>query len=427
MPALLQNASVVELTGTVLFFVAILHTFSVKRFQHLAKGYPEGSVGENFFHLLGEVEVVFGIWAALLLAFLVVHSGTQPAIDYLESRNFTEPAFVFVIMVICSTRPILRISGAAIDLVARLLPFPRGMAFYVSALVLGPLLGSFITEPAAMTVTAFLLLERIYSRTNSLQLKYATIGLLFVNVSIGGTLTPYAAPPVLMVAKTWGWDLSFMAGHFGWRAAIAILVSTLLVALRFRRELEAIHRPRAASRDGAIPAWVGILHLIFLVFVVLTAHHMSVFVGLFLFFLGMVNVTREYQDQTRLREGLLVAFFLGGLVILGGVQRWWLEPLLTGMSSTMLFFGSTALTAVTDNAALTYLGAQVPDLGELAKYALVAGAVSGGGLTVIANAPNPAGYGILNASFGDEGISPLRLLLAALPPTVIAMICFWAI
>ena len=166
------------------------------------------------------------------------------------------------------------------------------------------------------------------------------------------------------------------------------------------------------------------LHLVFLVFVVLSAHHMSVFIGFFLFFLGMVNVTQEYQDQVRLREGLLVAFFLGGLVILGGVQRWWLEPLLTGMSSTMLYFGSTALTAVTDNAALTYLGSQVPDLGELAKYALVAGAVSGGGLTVIANAPNPAGQAILGKYFRD-GISPLALLAGALAPTVIVAACFW--
>ncbi len=66
----------------------------------------------------------------------------------------------------------------------------------------------------------------------------------------------------------------------------------------------------------------------------------------------------------------------------------------------------------------------IPD--EL-KYALVAGAVAGGGLTVIANAPNPAGVGILQDAkvFEKEGISPLGLLLGALPPTVMAIVFFW--
>jgi len=217
-----------------------------------------------------------------------------------------------------------------------------------------------------------------------------------------------------------------MTSHFGWRAVIAILVSTVIVAVRFRSELTAIHPPRGGHPDP-IPAWVTLLHLVFLALIVLSSHHMAVFFGFFLFFLGVVNVTREYQDQLRLREGLLVAFFLGGLVVLGGVQRWWLEPLLSSMSASALYFGSTALTAVTDNAALTYLGAQVPGLSDLSKYALVAGAVTGGGLTVIANAPNPAGYGILNPTFGDEGISPLRLFLAALPPTIVAIISYWLI
>jgi hypothetical protein len=423
---LLQSASAGEVMGTATFFLAILHTFSVKQFQHLAKGYPEGSAGESIFQLLGEVEVVFGLWAAILLGFLALSQSSSEAIHYLEARNFTEPVFVFVILVVCATRPVLRAAGAFIDLAARAVPLPKTPSFFVSALVIGPLLGGFITEPAAMTVTALLLFERIFTKTDSLKLKYATLGLLFVNVSIGGTLTPYAAPPVLMVASKWGWDLSFMASTFGWRAALAILVSTVLVALRFRTELTSIDPPRDGHHDP-IPFWVSLLHLLFLALVVLSSHHMAVFVGLFLFFLGVVSVTREYQDQLRLREGLLVGFFLGGLVVLGGVQQWWLEPLLSRMSATMLYFGSTALTAVTDNAALTYLGAQVPGLSDLSKYALVAGAVTGGGLTVIANAPNPAGYGILNPAFGDEGISPLRLFLAALPPTVIAIICFWVI
>lgn len=414
-----------DLVATVCFGCAILHTFLVKRFQHLAHMYPDGSVGENFFHLLGEVEVVFGLWAGIFLIYMSFSSGVESAVEYLESRNFTEPAFVFVIMVLCSTRPILELAGRLIEVSSRILPLPRPIAFYVTALIMGPLLGSFITEPAAMTVTALILLDRFYRKELSTPLKYATLGLLFVNVSIGGTLTPYAAPPVLMVAGSWGWDLQFMLSHFGWKGALSCVISTAIVAFRFRRELAQLPWIDGSTVSEPLPSWVTIAHLVFLGLIVSSSHHMPVFIGLFLFFLGLVTVTKEYQRQLSLREGLLVAFFLGGLVVLGGMQRWWLEPVLTQLTALPLYLGAIGLTAFTDNAALTYLGSQVPGISDFSKYALVAGAVVGGGLTVIANAPNPAGYGILNGSFGKEGISPLGLFAAALPPTVIAGLIFW--
>jgi predicted cation transporter len=162
-----------------------------------------------------------------------------------------------------------------------------------------------------------------------------------------------------------------------------------------------------------------------LIGIVSSAHHLIVFGGLFLLFLGVVSVTREFQTELRLREGLLVSFFLGGLVVLGGPQQWWLQFILSKLSSLQLYFGAIGLTAVADNSALTYLGSLVPNLEVASRYTLVAGAVVGGGLTVIANAPNPAGFGILNESFGKDGISPLGLFLWALPPTIIATICFW--
>jgi len=149
----------------------------------------------------------------------------------------------------------------------------------------------------------------------------------------------------------------------------------------------------------------------------------------FMLFLGLVTATREHQDNLKLREGLLVGFFLAGLVTLGSLQSWWLQPLIAGMDGVTLFLGATGLTAITDNAALTYLGSLVESITPDLKYALVAGAVTGGGLTVIANAPNPAGVGILqnSAAFRGEGISPLGLFLGALGPTLVALLCFWFI
>ena len=414
-----------EIFATICFGLALLHTFSVKRFQYLAHQYPNGSVGENFFHLLGEIEVVFGIWALIFIGYIGFTNGTKAAIEYLEMQNFTEPIFVFVIMAVCSTRPILEIAYLIIGFVSKVIPLKGQIPFYFACLTVGPLLGSFITEPAAMTVTALILLERFYKNSTTEKLKYATLGLLFVNISIGGTLTPYAAPPVLMVASKWNWDLMFMLTNFGWKAIIAVLCSTSIITFKFRKELGQIKPNKLTKTSLKIPLWVSVVHLVFLSTIVLTSHHTVAFVGIFLFFLGLTAVTKEYQDEVKLRDGLLVGFFLAGLVILGGPQRWWLEPILSKLDVLPLYLGGMTLTAITDNAALTYLGSQVPSLSEAARYALVAGSVVGGGLTVIANAPNPAGYGILNSSIGKEGISPLQLFISAVPPTIVSAICFW--
>jgi predicted cation transporter len=167
-----------------------------------------------------------------------------------------------------------------------------------------------------------------------------------------------------------------------------------------------------------------LMHVLFLIGIVTFAHHPAVFLGLFMFFLGFTAAYERYQSPLILREGLLVAFFLAGLVVLGGMQRWWLEPALLSMNAQAVFFGATALTAITDNAALTYLGSLVPGLSEGFKYALVAGAVTGGGLTIIANAPNPAGATILKSGFDEGAIDAGKLFLAALAPTLVAMLAF---
>ncbi|MBL7716505.1 MAG: putative Na+/H+ antiporter [Bdellovibrionales bacterium] len=428
-----QSLRTTDAVASICFLTAIIHTFSVSYFQSVARRYRSGSVAENLFHLLGEVEVVFGLWAFVFVGFLMFSGGTGYAIQYLETRNFTEPAFVFVILVMCATRPVLEVAQQVIESVAAMIPskiLGRSSAFYFTALSVGPILGSFITEPAAMAVTALILRDRIYSQSISDRLKYVTLALLFVNVSIGGTLMPFAAPPVLMVAQKWGWDIPFMLTHFGWKAACAILIQTGIATYWMRNELSGLSIRNADSKKGTCPVWVKLSYLAFLAATVAFSHHMVVFIAVFLFFLGLVSVTQEYQakgqdGQLKLREGLLVSFFLGGLVVLGGPQRWWLEPLLTRLDSLALFLGATGLTGVTDNAALTYLGAQVPGLSDASKYALVAGAVTGGGLTVIANAPNPAGFGILNASFGKDGINPAKLFAYALPPTLIAAASFW--
>ncbi|MDN4057232.1 putative Na+/H+ antiporter [Massilia sp. YIM B02769] len=404
-----------QLVGAILFACALIHTFSAKGFEMLAHRHPRHA------GLLGEVEVVFGFWAMVLIVAMALIGGPGTAVDYAESRQFTEPLFVFVVMVIAASRPILDAVRALLRALARFAPLRTEVALAWLGLALVPLAGSLITEPAAMTLAALMLAPQVFRPGIPEGLKYGALGVLFVNVSIGGTLTAYAAPPVLMVASTWGWDSAYMFLHLGWRAAVAVLVNATVITLLLRRYLAPV---ATTDEQKTVPLKVSAIHLAFLAAVVLLAHHPVFFLGLFMLFLGFTQAYQRYQDPLILKEGLLVGFFLAGLVVLGGMQQWWLQPVVSSLGPTALFFGALGLTAITDNAALTYLGSLIAGLSEHAQYMLVAGAVAGGGLTVIANAPNPAGAALLKHGFADESIGALGLLGGALGPTAVAALLF---
>jgi hypothetical protein len=537
-----------NLLGTVLFVLAIAHTFLTRRFRTLshrteyahekkiaAGEAPRNSVSHaaRLFHFLGEVEVVFGLWCVPLLVSIILSFGWPTAVEYITHKvNYTEPMFVVVIMTLASTRPVLKLSEASMARVAQLFGGTLA-AWWLTILTLGPLLGSLITEPAAMTICALLLVRKFYELDPSPRLKYATLGLLFVNVSVGGTLTHFAAPPILMVAEPWGWGTSHMLLHFGWKAALGITVANALYWFLFRTDLGVLqktfevraleeevlwrHFPREEGeraidalalemeaervamdqemggqverfaadikqrlweevekdmagykadpevvrrafehrfeqiklsrlqkefpwllpkeerapfvdpdwdeREDDVPVWVMLAHLGFMAWTIVNAHHPVLFVSGLLFFLGFASVTADYQNRIDLKAPLLVGFFLGGLVTLGGLQGWWIAPVLGSLSPLPLAMVSTLLTAFNDNAAITFLSTLIPDFTDALKYAVVAGAVAGGGLTVIANAPNPAGQAILNKHF-DDGIAPAGLLKAAFVPTVIMFLAF---
>ncbi|MEM9727397.1 MAG: putative Na+/H+ antiporter [Myxococcota bacterium] len=537
-----------NLVGTLLFVLAIAHTFLTARFrtashrmahahdEKIAAGEaPRNSISHSarFFHFLGEVEVVFGLWCVPLLWVIVFMFDWSTAVGYVAHNvNYTEAMFVVVIMTLASTRPILRLSETVMSGIARLFGGTL-TAWWLTILTLGPLLGSLITEPATMTICALLLARKVYDLEPSRPLKYATLGLLFVNISVGGTLTHFAAPPVLMVAEPWGWGLSHMLLHFGWKAALGIAISNGLYWFLFRDELHRLqdafhvrvveegvlqeHFPREYAeraleqtativetnrdalgveinsrieaftvevrerlwqevqqdcsktnvdpgilrrafdrrfeeiklarfreeyphmlprserapfldpawddREDPVPPWVVIAHVVFMVWTIVNSHNPVLFVAGVLFFLGFASVTADYQNRIDLKAPLLVGFFLGGLVTLGGLQGWWIEPVLGSLEPFPLALVSTGLTAFNDNAAITYLATLVPSFTEPLEYAVVAGAVTGGGLTVIANAPNPAGQSILNRYF-DNGIAPIGLLKAAVGPTVVMFIVF---
>jgi hypothetical protein len=445
-----------NLAATIIFLLAIIHTFAAGYFNKLAHKYehlhdeelkkrgprdaehpdgvPEVSFLGTLFHFLGEIEAIFGLWVvALAGAAIYFHSWLDFELYLSNDRVFVEPIFVVIIMAIAASRPVLR---AAEGLMAKAASLGKGTpsAWWLSVLIIAPVLGSFITEPAAMTIGALLLAKKFYRYNPSNLLAHATIGLLFVNISIGGTLTNFAAPPVLMVASVWEWSTPYMFEHFGWKALISIVISSTLYYLFFRKALKRVEHLASGTEDGQggaawqeretpIPLWVTCVHLGFLGWTVYTAHFPVLFVGGFLFFLAFIIATRHHQNEVSLRSPILVGFFLAALVIHGGCQAWWIAPVIMYLGDQTLMLGATILTAFNDNAAITYLAAQVEGISNTAKYAVVAGAVTGGGLTVIANAPNPAGQSILSRHF-KNGISPLGLFLGALAPTIIAYLCF---
>jgi Na+/H+ antiporter NhaD/arsenite permease-like protein len=439
-----------NLVATLLFGLAIVHTFLAPKFrawahavetaharrrqraprdlssEHEEQPQEEVSFAGQMLHFLGEVEAVFGAWAVVLFAAIAVAKGWGRAVHYIgEQVNFTEAMFVVVIMALASTRPVLMFAERCLRGLAGL-GGGTVAAWWLALLIVAPLLGSFITEPAAMTIAALLLARQFYVLRPSPRFAYATLGLLFVNVSVGGTLTHFAAPPVLMVAAPWRWNTAYMLAHFGWKAVAGIVVATLLYYVAFRREFARLDaerksrevRPAEQARAArrVVPGWITAVQLGFVALTVFFAHDPALFVGTFLFFLAFAQATAHHQSRLDLRGPLLVGFFLAGLVIHGGLQGWWIEPVLRGLGATPLFAGATLLTAVNDNAAITYLATLVPGFTEQLKYAVVAGAVTGGGLTVIANAPNPAGQAILGRFF-PEGVSPVGLCLGALPAT----------
>jgi hypothetical protein len=444
-----------NLVASIIFLLAIGHTFLTARFRHWAHeaearhaarqqqskaDAPSDQDDDGLtdvvsfkgqvLHFLGEVEAVFGIWAVALIGAISYFFDWQAAVDYIGHKvNFTEPMFVVVIMAVAGTRPVLQFVETCLRAIASIGRASTG-AWWLAILIVAPILGSFITEPAAMTIGALLLARQFYALKPSPRFAYATLGLLFVNISVGGTLTHFAAPPVLMVAAPWKWDTAFMFTQIGWKAVVGILVATTLYYVVFRRELAALdHQRRTGANDARrrvdppVPLWITLTQLAFMGFTVMVAHYPPLFIGAFLFFLAFSQATAHHQGRLDLRGPLLVGFFLAGLVVHGGLQGWWIEPMLKSLGEVPLFIGATILTAFNDNAAITYLATLVPGFMDELKYAVVTGAVTGGGLTVIANAPNPAGQNILQRFFPD-GVAPMGLALAALVPTAIMSACF---
>jgi hypothetical protein len=432
-----EAATPFRIATLVIFILAIIHTLFANHFVALADrlaGKQKEKKKVYFFveilHFLGEIEVIFGLWVAPLLFIIFSFYNWPTAVHYLNTRSFVEPLMVVVVMTLASTRPIITLAEGGMWLVAQLF---RGSvsAWWLTVLTIGPILGSFITEVGAMTICAMLLMRHMYAYNPSKMLAYATLGLLFVNISVGGLLTNFAAPPVLIVARIWDWSSWFMFSQFGWKALLGIIIANGFYFFLFRKDLqqlEKVKKEKELKKETEVyrpvPFWITAVHILFLVWVVFNAHSPAIFIGAFLIFIGFHQATAPHQSPLLLKRPMLVGMFLAGLVIHGGLQGWWIEPLLGHLTKETMMWVALILTPFNDNASITYLATLIPNLSLSVKYALVSGVIAGGGLTIIANAPNPAGQALLRRYF-KKGVSPLYLFLAALLPTLILLCLFY--
>ena len=440
-----------------IFLAAVIHAFLVFKISAYAKKWdethansfsqsPRKKLISQILHLLSEVEIVFVLWAVVLLLALILNpeKGWGVMIQYLwggdingpataRSSKFIEPIFVAVVMVVASTKPVLDFTSFLLNRLVKIFGGTTAAAWFV-ILTIGPILGSLITEPAAMTIAALLLASQFYVYKPSVSLSYATLALLFVNTSVGGSLTHFAAPPIVMVAGHWGWGLVEVFNQFGLASIFTILISNTVYFLFFRKELLSFKNNSEAVSTLQSPSWLILMHLSFIAgFVVLLANHQltSIWI-LFFVFLILLKLTRSLQQPIAWRSPILVGLFLAGLVILGGLQSWWIAPILVRLDEVTLMISTIVLSAFNDNATIAYLAAQVPMLSENTsaaaglRQAVIAGALAGGGMTVIANAPNLAGQTLLSKFF-EGGVSPLRLAIWALFPTIIATASFWLV
>ncbi len=428
-----------QIASTVIFFLAVLHTFLTPTLYTYSQKLSEKKeiIPRKWKHyhflsevcyLLSEVEVVFGIWLIPLIIVFTIFQSWDQALAYLNSRSYTHAIYITVILVVIGSRPIITFAERVLEWFARLGKDTPG-AWWWAILTVGPLLGALLKEPAAMALAAIMLSKKFYLYNPSRNFKYATLGLLFVNISVGGMLTTFSSRALFIVADRWDWDWVFMLTHFGWKVVLGIFLSTGLYYLAFRKQFKDNFPKKLPTleKDEAehpTPFWITLIHLIFMVLIVISGETAPLFLGIFLIFLGFWKATSFYQSPLHLKSAVLIGFFFASLIIHGELQGWWMIPLMQNLSHFWAMEVSFLLSAIADNAVVSYLTLEIPEFDDLKHYLIVAGAMSAGGLTVIANAPNPMGHSILRPAFKDK-ISFFGLFLGALLPSLILLALFW--
>ncbi|MCH9627793.1 MAG: hypothetical protein S4CHLAM2_14370 [Chlamydiales bacterium] len=429
-----------QIFSTLIFALAVVHTFLTPTLYSYSQKlgakkrlYPRRWRHYHFlseiFYLISEVEVVFGIWLVPLLVASTLIRGWDVTLEYVNTRSYTHALYITVILVVIGSRPIITFAETILEKIARL-GKDTPAAWWWTIVTIGPLLGALIKEPAAMALSAILLSKKFYPYYPSRRFQYATLGLLFANISVGGMLTTFSSRALFIVADRWDWDWTYMLVRFGWKEFVGMLIATGLYYILFRKEFQKERFPKklpALEKEEAenpTPVWITVIHVIFVGLIVITGETAPLFLGVFLLFLGFWKATPFYQTPLHLRAAILVGFFFASLIIHGELQGWWIIPLMESLNHFGAMMVSFVLSAFIDNAVVSYLTLDIPHFDDLKHYLVVSGAMCAGALTVIANAPNPVGHAILRPSFQGK-IAYFPLFLGAMGPALIYLSLFW--
>ena len=422
----------------VIFFLAIAHTFLTPQIHAWAGNLKMMQIAHPYhwrfyyflselLHLNSEIEVIFGLWLLPLFVWASLFTDWAAIQEYIVGRDYTFALYIMVIIVVIGSRPIISFAERVLEFIARIGRDSAG-AWWLTIMTVGPLLGSLLKEPGAMALSAILLSKKFYPYRPSRAFQYATLGLLFANISVGGLLSPYSSRALFFAAKSWGWDTHYMFTHFGWKLLIGIVLINSFYYCLFRKNFkESFPKklPALAKGEESVPTpfWITIIHLAFVISISVYSLHAAIFIGIFIVFLGFHQVTRFYQSKLHIKQAALVGFFFVSLILHGELQGFWMVPLLRDFGEHVMVGGGFLLSAFTDNAIVNYLAVQIPSFTPRAQYLLVAAAMSAGGLTAIANVANPIGLTILRPSFHEE-ISLFKLFLGGLFPSLFYLLIF---
>lgn len=386
---------------------------------------------EYIFYFFGEIELIFLLWGIpLFLMSIFFYNITDIYNVLLKNISYTEPIFIILIMSIVSTKPILNFVENIIFYISYKKNYSIAL-YWFAILTITPLLGSLITEPAAMTIAANLLQKNFFILNPTEKLTYATISLLFVNISVGGSLTNFAAPPILMIAKPWKWSLYYTFINFGVKALLGILISNILYYIinikefgLLNNKIKKYYTINKYNQSSTIPYIITIINCLFLLFSIINMHYPTRMLLILILFWIYCKNTKKYNTTIDYKTPLLTSCFLFGLMIHGNLQQWWIKNILSFNSRIIIFLISMVLTTFNDNAAVTFLASKIPIFinNKKLQNAVVAGAINGGGLTIIANAPNTAGKKILESNLNKKHLSPIKLFIFSCIPTLILSI-----
>lgn len=432
-----QYSSTLRTGATLLFFFSIVHTFLTPWFynrfqicQHRKTIFPERWKKylwlSECYRLLGKVEIVFILWAVPLFLLFLCTEGYKMTISYFNSRNYIFSLFIIIMLILLESRPIVYLSERIFSSIAKIgKQSPR--CWWWTLMIATPLSSVLLKETGAMIIATALLARNFYKFSPSTRFAYATMGLLFSNISLGGLTTGLSSRALFIILPSVKWGNGFILKYFCWKAIIAMLVSTTVYYLIFRKEFARFPKlvTGSSSVKEHIPKWIICVHILLICAVILARFVPLLMVAILMFYLGFQKFTIFYQRPIRIGKACFVGLFYAGLVIFGELQEWWVLELMHRMSDFGYMMTSYVLSIFLDNALVNYLVHNLPVATDCFLYLVIAGCMSAGGLTIISNIPNIVGYLALRPFFPSSSFSLGWLFLFALGPSIIAVMTFW--